>query len=289
MHFPKHVLAVVVAFSIAAVPGWAQVAHRRPASSAAAKSAKPHEMGNADIIALTAAGLSDDIVIAKIHAAPLTNFDTSVNGLERLKAAKVSNAVIRVMIDPQAATPAPAPAPPPAPALSPAPVAQAAPSGLPTESGVYYKKRGAYTEIEPEVAKFRMGMLKMMTTGGFLKTNVNGRIDGSRSATSVVAPFEFVIVLPDGVGLAEYQFLHLIEKSSYREVRTTTGGILQGSSGVSRDAIKFDGKKIAPRTYAVTLPAGLQAGEYGFLPPRGTMESNSVESTGRIYAFHITD
>jgi len=285
MHFSKHLLAVAVAFSIAAVPGWAQVAHRRPASSAAAKSAKPKEMGNADVIALTAAGLSDDIVIAKIQTASLTNFDTSVNGLESLKSANVSNAVIRVMIDPHAAIATSTPAP----ALSPAPVAQAAPSGLPTESGVYYKKRGAYTEIEPEVAKFRMGMLKMMTTGGFLKTNVNGRIDGSRSATSVVAPFEFVIVLPDGVGLAEYQFLHLIEKSSYREVRTTTGGILQGSSGVSRDAIKFDGKKIAPRTYAVTLPAGLQAGEYGFLPPRGTMESNSVESTGRIYAFHITD
>lgn len=285
MHFAKPVLTFAVAFSIATVPGWAQVAHRRPTPSAAANSAKPKEMGNADVIVLVAAGLSDDIVIAKIHASPLTNFDTSVNGLESLKAAKVSNAVIRVMIDPHVATATSTSTP----ALSPAPAVQAAPPGLPTENGVYYKKRGVYTEIEPEVVKFRMGMLKMMATGGFLKTNVNGRVDGARSATSVVAPLEFVIVLPDGVGLAGYQLLHLIEKSSYREVRTTTGGILQGSSGVSRDAIKFDGKKIAPRTYAVTLPAGLQAGEYGFLPPRGTMESNSVESTGRIYALRITD
>ncbi len=285
MHFPKHILTVAVAFSIAAVPGWAQVAHRRPTSSAAASSAKPKAMGNADIIALTAAGLSDDIVMAKIHAAPLTNFDTSVNGLESLKVANVSNAVIRVMIDPHAAIAASAPTP----TLSPAPVVQAALPGLPTEIGVYYKKRSVYTEIEPEVVKFRMGMFKMMTTGGFLKNNVTGRIDGAHSATSVVAPLEFVIVLPDGLGLAEYQFLHLIEKSSFREVRTTAGGILQGSSGVSRDAVKFDGKKIAPRTYAVTLPAGLQSGEYGFLPPRGTMESNSVESTGQIYAFHVTD
>jgi hypothetical protein len=242
-------------------------------------------MGNADVIALTAAGLSDDIIIAKVHTASLTNFDTSVNGLESLKAANVSNVVIRVMMDPHAAIATSTPAP----ALSPIPLAEAAPPGLPTEAGVYYKNRGAYTEIEPEVAKFRMGMLKMMTTGGLLKTNVNGHVDGAHSASSVVAPLEFVIVLPNDVALAEYQLLHLIEKVSYREVRITTGGLLQSSSGVSPDAIKFVGKQIAPRTYAVGLPAGLQAGEYGFLPPRGTLEANSVESTGRIYAFHITD
>lgn len=253
MHFPKHILAVAVAFSIAAVPGWAQVANSSSVPSAAATSATQKAMGNADVIALAAAGLPDDIVIAKIQAASLTNFDTSLDGLKSLRAAHVSDAVIRVMIDPHAA----------AATLTPVP------SGLPTEDGVYYKKQGVYTEIEPEVAKFRMGMLKMMATGGMLKTNVKGRVDGTRSATSVVAPLEFVIVLPDGVGLAEYQLLHLIEKASYREFRTTTGGILQGSSGMSRDAIKFDGRKIAPRTFAVTLPAGLQAGEYGFLPPRG--------------------
>ena len=143
MNFSKHILAVAVAFSIAAVPGWAQVANSRPAPSAAANSAKPKEMSNADVIALAAAGLPDDIVIAKIQAASLTNFDTSLDGLKSLKAANVSDAVIRVMIDPHAA----------AATLTPVP------SGLPTEDGVYYKKQGVYTEIEPEVAKFRMGML----------------------------------------------------------------------------------------------------------------------------------
>lgn len=273
MHFPKHVLAVAVAFSIAAVPGWAQVANSSSVPSAAANSATPKAMGNADVIALAAAGMPDDIVIAKIQAAFLTNFDTSLDGLKSLRAAHVSDAVIRVMIDPHVA----------AATLTPVP------SGLPTEDGVYYKKQGVYTEIEPQVAKFRMGMLKMMATGGMLKTNVKARVDGTRSATSVVSPLEFVIVLPDGVGLAEFQLLRLIEKSNYREFSTTTGGLLQSSNGVSPDAIKFDGRKIAPRTFAVTLPAGLQAGEYGFLPPRGALESNSVESTGRIYAFHITN
>jgi len=60
-------------------------------------------MTNADVIGLVETGMSDDIVAAKIQAAPATAFDTSVNGLTALKAAKVSNAVIRVMISPHPA------------------------------------------------------------------------------------------------------------------------------------------------------------------------------------------
>ena len=52
-------------------------------------------MSNSDVIALSSAGLGDDVVIAKIHAAASTNFDTSVQGLSALKAAGVSSAVIR--------------------------------------------------------------------------------------------------------------------------------------------------------------------------------------------------
>ena len=146
MYFAKQVLAVVAAFSIAAIPGWTQAANSRPAPSAATNASTSKAMGNADVIALATAGLPDDIVIAKIHAAPLTNFDTSLDGLKGLKAANVSDAVIRAMIDPHAAIATSTPAP----ALSPTPVAQAAPSGLPTEDGVYYMKRGVYTEIEPD-------------------------------------------------------------------------------------------------------------------------------------------
>jgi hypothetical protein len=94
IHFPKHVLAVAVAFSIATVPGWAQVANSSPVPSGAATSATQKAMGNADVIALAAAGLPDDIVIAKIHAASLTNFDTSLDGLKSLKAANVSDACV---------------------------------------------------------------------------------------------------------------------------------------------------------------------------------------------------
>jgi len=77
-------------------PAFAQTAATSQiASPSAAK------MTNADVIDLVGFGLSDDVVIDKIFATKVTDFDTSISGLKALKAAKVSNAVIRAMINPQ--------------------------------------------------------------------------------------------------------------------------------------------------------------------------------------------
>lgn len=64
------------------------------------QNANEAKMTNADVVDLVGLGLSDDVVIDKIHAAKGTSFDTSVAGLKSLKAAKVSDAVIRTMINP---------------------------------------------------------------------------------------------------------------------------------------------------------------------------------------------
>jgi hypothetical protein len=58
-------------------------------------------MTNADVIELAGMGLSDDVVMDKIYAAKATDFDTSIAGLRALKAAKISDIVIRAMINPQ--------------------------------------------------------------------------------------------------------------------------------------------------------------------------------------------
>lgn len=70
----------------------------------AVQSTTDDKMRNADVIALVGLGLSDDVVIDKIHAAKSTDFDTSVAGLKSLKDAKVSDSVIRAMINPAAQT-----------------------------------------------------------------------------------------------------------------------------------------------------------------------------------------
>src|SRR5260370_11018978 len=58
------------------------------------------KMTNEDITAMVSLGLTDEVIIDKVHAAGATDFDTSITGLTALKQAKVSDAVIRAMINP---------------------------------------------------------------------------------------------------------------------------------------------------------------------------------------------
>ncbi|HYE75628.1 MAG TPA: hypothetical protein VEF04_19955 [Blastocatellia bacterium] len=56
---------------------------------------------NDSVIELSQLGLGDTVIIEKIRQSEC-RFDTSLNGLKQLKAAKVSNAVIALMMDPSA-------------------------------------------------------------------------------------------------------------------------------------------------------------------------------------------
>ena len=58
-------------------------------------------LSNDDVLQMISLGLSDDVLIEKIRSASSTNFDTSVEGLKALKAARVSDAVLKVMINPR--------------------------------------------------------------------------------------------------------------------------------------------------------------------------------------------
>jgi len=57
---------------------------------------------NADVVRMVAAGLSDDVVVRAIRAAPATAFDITPNGIVDLHAQKVSDRVIAAMLDKQA-------------------------------------------------------------------------------------------------------------------------------------------------------------------------------------------
>src|ERR1700733_12097477 len=86
---------------------------------------------NQDVIDMTALELYDDVIIAKIRSessAGALKFDTSVEGLKALKAAKVSDEVIKVMLNPA----------PAAVVVSGAPVSND-PNLPPPEVGVYWK------------------------------------------------------------------------------------------------------------------------------------------------------
>ena len=58
-------------------------------------------LNNQDVIDWVRAGMSDEVIIEKIRVAPETSFDTNSEGWKALKAANVSDAVIKAMVNPK--------------------------------------------------------------------------------------------------------------------------------------------------------------------------------------------
>jgi hypothetical protein len=115
-----------------------------------------NRLTNQDVIEMVSLGLSDGVIIDKIHASDATAFDTSVPALKALKVAKVSDAVIQAMINPH-------------------PVASVVSNigtqssgttsnGLPEEVGVYVIIKGRFTEIEPEIVGWQTGGYSSVTS-----------------------------------------------------------------------------------------------------------------------------
>jgi len=230
-----------------------------------------------DVIKLTKAGLSEDIIVQQIkkNGQP---FDISTEQLIALKAANVSDRIVQVMLDPSKAD-TPAPIPPVPLAATPEPPEAA----LPAEVGVYAKKQGQWVEVPPEIVYWKTGgALKAIATAGIRHGDVNGHVPGASSHTSLATPLEFLIVAPEGIVLTEYQLLRLHPNKDNREFRTITGGFLHSQGGSLRDQVQFDGKKIASRAYELTFPMTAGPGEYGLLPP------SSTNGSGKIYSFRVT-
>ncbi len=236
------------------------------------------KLTNQDVIDMVSLGLGEDVILEKIRSAPETDFATDLESLKALKAAHVSDPVIRAMINPKAAA-APAAANGAAPA--------AANPDVPDDMGVYLRERSKLVEVTPEVVGWKTGgMLKSMATYGLSKGHVNGTVQGPKSALQVGTDAEFIIKCPEGTAITEYQLLRLDMKGDRREFRAMTGGIIHASGGAEKNAEKFDYEKVAPRVFKLKLPP-LKKGEYGILPPGST--SGNVASSGKLYTFGIKE
>ena len=139
------------------------------------------KMTNEDITAMVSLGLTDEVIIDKVHAAGATDFDTSVAGLTALKQAKVSDAVIRAMINPNRA---------PASVASATKEAAAAPDPndprSPHESGLYWlAKQGPdrrMVRLEPS------SYPGQKVSPGFGKANVKAVLPGQHAALRLTEP-----------------------------------------------------------------------------------------------------
>lgn len=247
-------------------------------------------LNNDSIIKMAKAGLTDDVVITTINAAPAA-YDTSPDGLIALKKANISDKVIAAIVAKAvpSATPS-ASASRPAVASG---VASAGASGIPTGVngvGVYYQDAdGAWQEILPDLVNFQSsGGLKHLFTATLIKEDCNGVIAGNRARLLLKAPVTFILYLPEGKEIEQYQLLQLHANGNARQFQYVAGGIAHQTTGALRDNVTFSSKKIAPSVYELVLPANTSQGEYGFLEPQDT-SSQKTPASGKIHTFAIVD
>jgi hypothetical protein len=254
---------------------------------------------NQDVIAMAQLGLSDDVVIAKIRAASASGpdaiaFDTGVDGLKALKAANVSDSIIKVMISPGA--------PPPTVIAASAPLTLD-PNLPPPEVGVYWKN-GANFVLIPGLAVTQAkvgGRAGSIFTDGMRNQHWDAVLSGPTSANPVRErhPVFYLYVL-DGDSGSDYVLIKLNKKGDRREFQIGSfGGVTGGKTGVKKDKqLPFKAEHVAIRTYKVTLDEDLKPGEYAFF--MGTGQSNSMSgalggnrsggaAAGRVYDFTIPE
>jgi hypothetical protein len=252
---------------------------------------------NQDVIEMVNLGLSDEVIIAKIRSetgADAVRFDTSVDGLKALKAANVSDDVIKVMINP---------APPPAPVIAAVTPMTVDPNFPPPEVGVYWKDGPTFVFIEgAAISRMKAGgRAASFATDGIRGQHWDATLEGPTSKNHVKdrRPI-FYLYVPDGASAADYALLKLQKKGDRREFQVGSfGGIGGGKSGVKRDKeVACSSEHVGIRMYKITLNEDLKPGEYAFFMGTGAqsnMSSGRVSSSsggsasGRVYDFNIPE
>jgi hypothetical protein len=252
---------------------------------------------NQNIIEMVSSGLSDDVIIAKIRSvmeADGLKFDTSVEGLKALKAANVSDAVIKVMINP---------APPPAPVIAASTAVSIDPNLPPPEVGVYWKDGAHFILIQGQaISSAKAGG----RAGSFFSYGMRGQhwdatLSGPISNNHVKdrhAVFYFYV--PDGSDASDYVLIKLEKKGDRREFQIGSfGGVSGGKSGVKKDKeVRFKSEHMGIRIYKITLGGDLKPGEYAFFMGTGTQanmsggrisSSSGGSAAGRVYDFSVAE
>lgn len=237
----------------------------------------PHFIDNDTIIKMAKAGLDDTIILQTIRTQP-GRYDTTPDDLITLKNAGVSQDVIAALQAHNAGLAIHG-------KIDPAPLA----AGI-DEIGVYYQdKTGQWVPLKTERVQFKSGgWVKSAFTNNIVKQDLNGYVDGPQSPLALPTGVNICIYAPAGTQPEEYDFLRFREKSKGREFRVKTGGVFHSETGSQRDEIEFHPHKIAPQMYVFTIPADIQKGEYGVLPP-GSSNVPGISNAGKIFTFSIRE
>lgn len=255
-----------------------------------------------DVLTMMSAGLSDSIILTKIHQhnKPM---DLSTDDLVRLKKAKVSDAIISELMDPSVVPVASA-----APATvvvnpllgNAGPASGATPgagdmAGDPNDpmsahdSGIYVYSTGhdgkpLMTELERTAYQGAKtgGMFTSAMTYGIAKAKSKAIISGKAASIRVGDPMPVFYFYFDqkSAGLSSSSYFsgqNISNPSQFALIRLDTDknsrsaeigefSMWGASSGNNqKDVVAFTSEKLKPGLYRVKLSAGLKAGEYCFM------------------------
>ena len=244
------------------------------------------KLTNHDITEMVSLGLSDDVVVDKIHAAEATDFDTSLEGMKALKAAKVSDNVIRAMINPH-----PASAGNTGSIADPKQPAKGDPNDPSSahDPGIYMyaKTRDGVKLVMLEPTVYSQGksggVFKSAMTYGIAKVKWKAVVEGPHANTkSSDGGMSFYFYFEEtSAGLShasfggtttpnEFTLLKFDEKKDSRETVVMSANAFGSSNGTDEKAnIHFSFTKLRPGINKVMPNSPLQPGEYCFLSSAG--------------------
>ena len=260
--------------------------------TAPAPAAQPptNELTVEQVIQLVQAGLSDELIMAKIKKNNKAT-DLSTDELLKLKSAKVSESIILLLLDPAvqskvASVPTPAPTFAPIPAepartaiINPEKTLSDTSSGVGKAHGIYLvENSGKLTKLTNTAFSSgpKMGTLSVIgstMTFGAHKTKIKATLygDSAKVRTRNKKP-EFLFDFSEDTSPASYVLIRLDKKSGTRE--TTIGGMRIGGPSMGFDdkkTLKFSAKEVALGKYILKLEGDLAAGEYVFCPANGML------------------
>ena len=275
-------------------------------------------MTNADVVMMVKAGLGEPVVVAAIKQAPKRSFTLSADGLVKLKAAGVSDNVIRVMLDPSASIDrvAPTAASPASPAPSPVstgstPAPAADDPTAEHEPGIYVDVDGPTRKLvvlEPTVFSQGKtgGMFTSALTYGIKKAKwkavVRGRAANQRLRSA--QPVFYFYFEKKGSGLSntggftgwlsgasspnEFVLAKMDQKSNARELIVGEFGMWGASTGTrSQDTIDLKIERLSAGVYRVSPAVPLRAGvEYCLFYAAGSQTTLSAGG-GKLFDFGI--
>lgn len=288
----------------------------KPPAQATRVAAAP-AMTNADVIKMVRAGLGESLVVTTIRQTEKRAFALTPDGLVELKAAGVSDNIIRVMMDPMA-TVSEAAAPssvPVAEAPKAAPAAPASPDDpdAPHDAGIYVEvgTSSAHKLLSLEPTVFSQGksggLLTSALTYGLKKAKWKAIVRGRRSHLRLheQEPVFYFYFEKKGSGLSntggfagwmsgasspnEFILAKMDQKSSERELVVGEFGVLGSSSGArSEDTIDLKIERLTPGVYKVTPSKPLEiGGEYCLFYAAGTQMMGASGGAGKLFDFGI--